>query len=133
MGSHFPASWMSRLAESSWPGGPAAALGRRGLRLAVMAIVSTRNEFNDRFVQYFDERSRLPVASDYASENLTGIYLIEFSVEADESGGISDPEYLEHLDRFEAWYRAQPGVLNVNSFNEVMKRVNKSMHGDDPA
>jgi predicted RND superfamily exporter protein len=101
--------------------------------IAVMAVISTRNEFNDRFVQYFDKRIDFRVASDYASENLTGIYLIEFSVEADESGGISDPEYLEHLDRFEGWYRAQPGVLNVNSFNEVMKRVNKSMHGDDPA
>jgi predicted RND superfamily exporter protein len=100
--------------------------------IVLLALASTRNEFNDRFVQYFDERVAFRVDSDYAAQNLTGIYQVEFSVGAGESGGISDPAYLAVLDRFEAWYRQQPGVKNVSSFGEVMKRLNKSMHGDEP-
>ncbi|MFQ5637183.1 MAG: RND family transporter [bacterium] len=64
-------------------------------------------------------------------KNLTGIYGVEFSLGSGESGGISNPEYLAKLDEFAEWLRAQPEVIHVNSFSEVMKRVNKSMHGDD--
>ena len=50
---------------------------------------------------------------------------------AADSGGIADPTYLAQLDGFANWLRAQDGVRHVASFTDVMKRVNKSMHGDD--
>lgn len=89
-------------------------------------------EFNDRFVEYFDDRIEFRRDSDFAAENLTGIYVLNYSIEAAESGGISDPEYLANLDAFALWLRAQPEVTHVASFTDVMKRINKSMHGDDP-
>ena len=89
------------------------------------------NVLDDRFVEYFDESIDFRTASDFASDNLTGIYQAEFSIGAGESGGISNPEYLQKLDDFAEWYRSQPSVVHVNTFTDVMKRLNKNMHGDD--
>ncbi len=97
-----------------------------------LALFVPRNELSDEFVRYFDESIRFRTDSDFASENLSGIYQIEFSVGSGESGGISEPEYLRKLDDFAEWYRAQPGVVHVGSFSDVMKRLNKNMHSDQP-
>lgn len=90
------------------------------------------NVLDDRFVEYFDESIDFRNATDFASENLTGIYQAEFSIGSGESGGISNPEYLQQLDAFANWYRSKPNVVHVNTFTDVMKRLNKNMHGDDP-
>jgi len=88
---------------------------------------------DDQFVEWFDERIPFRADTDFATDNLTGPYNLEFSVGSGTTGGISEPEYLRTLDEFAVWLRAQPEVVQVNSFTDVMKRLNKSMHGDDPA
>lgn len=93
----------------------------------------TRNELNDQFVNYFDERIPFRTDTDFIMNNLTGMYYINFSIGAGESGGISNPEYLRKLDDFAEWYRRQPGVVHVNSFSEIMKRLNKNMNEDEEA
>jgi len=88
-------------------------------------------KFNDRFVEYFDDRMEFRVASDWAADNLIGIYQISYSVESGETGGISNPEYLRTLSSFADWARDQQEVVHVATFTDVIKRVNKSMHGDN--
>jgi len=97
-----------------------------------IALFIPKNELNDQFVEYFDERIQFRTDSDFTMEHLTGIYTVEHSLGAGESSGISNPSYLNKLEEFSNWYRQQPGILQVNSFSHVMKRLNKSMHGDDP-
>ncbi|MEM6632099.1 MAG: efflux RND transporter permease subunit [Bacteroidota bacterium] len=89
-----------------------------------------RNELNDEFVKYFDDGVQFRSDTDYISQKLTGIYTVEFSLGAGESGGINNPEYLASLNQFETWLNDQPEVIHVNSYVEISKRVNKSMHGD---
>lgn len=111
-------------------------LRRRPLLLIMLGVALTstallpRFTFNDRFVEYFDERMDFRVASDWASDNLTGIYIINYSLEGEGSGGVSDPAYLEDLDNFAAWLRLQPEVKHVASFSDVVKRINRSMNAD---
>ena len=50
-----------------------------------------------------------------------------------QEGGITDPGYLRKVDAFAEWYREQPEVTHVQTFPDIMKRLNKNMHGDDPA
>jgi len=88
--------------------------------------------FDDKFVDYFDERVDFRSASDFAAENLTGIYQVNYSLGAADSGGIQEPDYLRNLEAFANWYREQPEVMHVASFTDVVKRVNRSMHQDDP-
>ncbi|HEX20106.1 MAG TPA: RND family transporter, partial [Acidiferrobacteraceae bacterium] len=91
-----------------------------------------RLELDDRFVEWFDKSIPFRADTDFATANLTGPYVLEFSIGSGEPGGISEPAYLKRLETFSTWLRAQPEVAHVNSFTDIMKRLNKSMHGDDP-
>lgn len=101
--------------------------------IAGLGFLATKNVFNDEFVEYFDQSVKFRTDSDFINENLTGFYNVEFSVGSGESGGINNPEYLQKLNDFESWLEEQPEVVHVNAFSEVARRVNKSMHGDDPS
>lgn len=92
-----------------------------------------KNELNDEFIKYFSKDVTFRSDTDYISDNLTGIYTIEFSVGAEEEGGINNPDYLNVLKNFEEWLYTNEEVVHVNAFTEVMEQVNKSMHGDDLA
>jgi len=98
--------------------------------LGLIAMVPTIN-LNDQWVEYFDHRVEFRGEAEFAIDNLAGLYPVEFSVEAGEPGGVSNPEYLNHLDNFTAWLRAQPDVRHVYSYTDIIKRLNKNMHGDD--
>lgn len=99
--------------------------------IGTLSLGLTRIELDDRFVNYFDERYEFRTDTDFTTEHLTGIYLIEYSLGAGEPYGISEPEYMKNLDAFAEWYRAQDGVIHVATISDTMKRLNKSMHGDD--
>lgn len=92
-----------------------------------------RNELNDDFVKYFDKTVDFRMDTDFMVENLTGVNQIQYSLGSGESGGVNNPQYLKKLDEFSQWYRQQPKVVHVNVITDVMKRLNKNMHGDDPA
>jgi len=105
-----------------------------GMGLLVLLLVAfvPRNELNDVFVEYFDDSVPFRVATDFTVENLTGMYLMDYSVDSGEPGGISRPEFLRELEAFADWYRAQPETLHVNVLSDTMNRLNRNMHGDDP-
>jgi predicted RND superfamily exporter protein len=99
--------------------------------LALIAFIPTI-DFNDQWVEYFDERIEFRNDSDEAQE-FFGLYPIEYSVPADGPGGVSEPEFLANLERFAEFLRAQPNVTHVYSLSDIMKRLNRNMHGDDDA
>ncbi|MES9968413.1 MAG: MMPL family transporter [Candidatus Thiodiazotropha sp.] len=104
-----------------------------GMGIVILLLISQipNNRLDDQFVKYFDETISFRQATDYATDNLTGIYLIEYSLESGETGGISEPQFLQRVDAFANWYREQPHVLHVNSITDIMKRLNRNMHADD--
>ncbi|MEW8335634.1 MAG: MMPL family transporter [Candidatus Thiodiazotropha sp.] len=103
-----------------------------GMGVVVLLLISQipNNRLDDQFVKYFDETISFRQATDFTTDNLTGIYLIEYSLESGETGGISDPQFLERVEEFAQWYRQQPHVLHVNSITDIMKRLNRNMHED---
>lgn len=106
--------------------------GMLALVVGLVAMVP-RNELNDEFVKYFDERVPFRAATEFTTDNLTGLYNVAYSLGAGESGGISEPAFLNKLEEFADWYRRQPEVLHVNSLTDTMKRLNMNLHGDDRA
>lgn len=91
------------------------------------------NVINDRFSKYFSEDIEFRVASDFADETLAGLYSIEYVLNSGKEYGISDPAYLKLIDDYAIWLRQQPEVKHVSVFTDIMKRLNKNMHGDDEA
>ncbi len=92
-----------------------------------------RIELSDNWTRYFDEGYEFRRHTDFVIENLTGLDRLEYSLESGGDGGITDPDYLRAVDAFAEWYREQPEVTHVQAFSDVMKRLNRNMHGDDPA
>jgi uncharacterized protein len=103
------------------------------LIIILLASLVPLNELNDQFVEYFDETVEFRRDSDYAAENLTGVYYIDYALGTDESGGISEPGYLADVAKFSQYLRSQPEVIHVQTITDTFKRLNKNMHGDDPA
>ena len=108
-------------------------LGFIAVVAAVLVIGIPRIELTDTWTRYFDERYEFRQDTDFVIENLTGMETLEYSLEAGREGGITDPEYLRMVEAFAGWYRGQPEVSHVQAFPDIMKRLNKNMHGDDPA
>jgi uncharacterized protein len=100
---------------------------------ASLAALAFKNEGNDLFAHYFDPSIKFRTDSDHIAANLTGLYSMEFSLKCGESECISDPEYLKTLGEFAEWWRGQDKVLHVFTIADIYKRLNKNMHGDDPA
>jgi len=101
--------------------------------IVLLATMVPLNELNDQFVNYFDESIEFRRDSDYSAENLTGVYYIDYALATEESGGISDPQYLANVAEFSQYLRSQPEVIHVQTISDTFKRLNKNMHGDDPA
>jgi predicted RND superfamily exporter protein len=89
------------------------------------------NELNDNFVEYFDTTVPYRIGTDFMQENLSGMTLLEISVESGESNGVNKVAYLRTLSDFSDWLRQQYQTDHVNTITDTLKRLNKNMHGDD--
>lgn len=103
-----------------------------GLVSIVILAQIPRNELRDEFIHYFDDEIEFRSDTDFTIENLTGIYMLQYSIATGSSYGITDPTFLGTLAEFTAWLRAQPEVMHVNSISDVFSRLNQNMHDDDP-
>jgi len=99
--------------------------------LFALGFSITRNQLNDQFVEYFDHRVEFRQATDFVTSHLTGIYTIDYSLPTGDSGSINDPAMLTKVEEFANWYRGQPEVVHVNVITDIIKRLNKNLHGDD--
>jgi predicted RND superfamily exporter protein len=100
------------------------------LTIVMMALIP-KNELNDIYVEYFDERIQFRTDSDFVVKNMTGLYFIDYSLDSKKPGGISEPTVLAQINQFSEWLRSQPEVIHVNTIGDTFKRLNRNMHGDD--
>ena len=103
------------------------------LLAAVLVSGIPRIDLTDNWPRYFDERYEFRRDTDFVIDNLTGMETLEYSLDSGRDNGITDPGYLQAVDAFAEWGRAQPEVIHVQAFTDIMKRLNRNMHGDDPA
>lgn len=106
-------------------------LGVSTTLVCIALVFIPRNEFYDVWAEYFDPSTEIRYDSDTIREHLAGMNSMEFHLRASEPGAVVDPEYLQVVEDFSNALRAHPNVTHVISFADVMKRLNKNMHGDD--
>lgn len=100
--------------------------------VAVTAFVPN-NVMNDDTVDYFDKSTEFRQAADFAQEHITGFDNVSYSLDTGEENGIYDPEYLQKVEDFANWWRTLEPTTQVMTFTDVVKRLNRDMHGGDPA
>ena len=97
------------------------------------AVLASKNILNDNWIRYFSKNIPVRVATDIMEHRLSGSDYVEYSLPANGSGAIAEPEYLELLEKFAQWLREQPEVVHVYTVTDIFKRLNKNMHDDDDA
>ncbi|NKB66953.1 MAG: MMPL family transporter [Candidatus Latescibacteria bacterium] len=104
-----------------------------GVAVVALAALVPTLEINDRYFDYFAHPLPIRTGTEFALDNLTGVYTASFSLDSGRSQGVADPEFLETVQQFTQWLEARRAVAHVNSFSHTMKRLNMNMHADDPA
>lgn len=101
------------------------------IMLAFTALVP-QNQLNDEATKYFDTSTDFRQSVDKQEELISGMSLINWALYSDEENGIANPEFLQVVADFSAWLRQQPEVDHVATISDTIKRLNKSMNGDNP-
>lgn len=100
---------------------------------AGMLYLAPQNVMNDKFTENIKMPNQFRIDNAQIDTYFGGLYTVEYILKAESEGGIAEPEYLQSMDNFSSWLREQPEVKNVQSYTDLIKRLNRNMHGDDPA
>ena len=95
------------------------------LALAGCAALVPLNRFDDDYVRYFDESYAFRRDTDAVGRRLAGIYTLEYDLAAPQ--GVEDPAYVRRVASLAAWIRNQPGVVAVESVDDVVRRVHRAL------
>ena len=101
--------------------------------MVILGAGTTQIVYDDDFINYFSEDYAFRRDTDYLQNHLTGLQVLQFALPSGETEGVTDPEYLKEVDAFAEWLRSHPNVAHVHAVSDVVKRLNKNLHGDDPA
>ena len=105
-----------------------------GFAVLIVVLVAgiSRIELKENWLELLDESYEFRRSTDFISENFTGVETYEYSLDSGREGGVTDIGFLREVDAFAEWYRAQPEVAHVFGVADIMKRLNRNLHGDDP-
>jgi len=100
----------------------------------VSGILLFRIVVDNNIMAYFDKKSEFRIASDYVDNNIIGSMPFEFNLRATGSGQIYEPDFLKKVEKFHAYLLSKPEfeVTHVSSVLDIVKRMNKTMNGDNP-
>ncbi|CAA0123828.1 Uncharacterised protein [BD1-7 clade bacterium] len=104
-----------------------------GLLSIVMLALASQNIINDRFSELIRKPHEFRTDNEKVDRHFGALYDINLSMNAGESGGITDPAYLASMDKYATWLRAQPEVKSVTTIADTLKRLNQNLNGDDAA
>ena len=96
-----------------------------------LTLFVSNNKLSDNWFNYFDSSFSIVRLVKKIDGYLTGVNTLEYSFKSKTESGIFDPDYLHQLDQFEQWFLEQEKIVKVNSFSQLMKELNKTMHNDD--
>lgn len=103
------------------------------ISLVAGAACIPMNRLNDSWSTYLSKRNEFRRDTMELMDSFDDINEIEFDIYTGEDSGIYEIEYLEKLSAFASWLREQPEVRFVQSIDMTLMRLNRNMHGDDPA
>ena len=89
------------------------------------------NEINDEATKYFDKSTSFRQSVDKQEDTISGMSSISWGLYSGEKNGINNPEFIRVISGFSDWLRSQPETDHVATISDTLKRLNKSMNGDN--
>lgn len=83
-------------------------------------------------VEQFKKDHRLVVAYNKIAQEMNFSSIIDMVVYTNDGEVIQEPTYMNKVDRFQTWLNEQDYINSSISILDILKRVNKSLNGDDP-
>ncbi|MEM7569837.1 MAG: MMPL family transporter [Pseudomonadota bacterium] len=99
--------------------------------LALWAIRAMPVE--DNFVEWIGADQPFRQDAAFIQERLPALFTLQFSVAAPDDASVTNPDYLSDLAQLRAYVEAANGVSHVASFDQIMRRLNRNLNGDDQA
>lgn len=90
------------------------------------------NKINDDAIKYFGKNQTMRQHLEFVNNNITGVGTLNYSLGSGEAQGVVSPQYMIKVEEFTDWLKNQPGVIHVDSFVDVVKRINQTLHADNP-
>lgn len=97
-----------------------------------LSLLIPKNILDDNFIEFFDEELQVRKDIELLTEKISGSVVINISIPAIDEGGILEPDYLQQLDELDTLLNEQPNLRFTTSLLEIMKTLNRDMHGNDP-
>ncbi len=100
---------------------------------------ASRLSVDSNFINYFKDDQPIKEDLDYFIEEYNGGMFLEYIVDTgrgrseEMSGGALDPKTLKRVKEFEEWLMSQPESGKTISMVDMIRKMNQSMNGDDPA
>ncbi|MBX3722563.1 MAG: MMPL family transporter [Turneriella sp.] len=100
----------------------------------VSVVFLFRINVDNNTMAYFDKKSEFRIASDYIDKNILGTMPFEFNFRAGGTGKAFEPEFLQKVEKFTNYLLSKPeyAFTHVSSILDIVKRMNKTMHAEDP-
>ena len=89
-----------------------------------------QNVLDESPTVFFEKTTNERKVIDFVEKNLAGVSPVDIAVYGTEADSVYANDFLQKLDEFSSWLRLQEDVRHVTSIADTLKRLNKSMHGD---
>jgi len=109
-----------------------ALIGSLLVAVGLMAMIPL-NVIDDDPIAYFDKGVPYRDSMEFAIEHLPGVKDINFTLECGEASCVTSPEFLKTLESFQKFLESEPAVAHVDTYIDVIKRLNRSMNADEEA
>ncbi len=96
--------------------------------IGISRIIVDSNWLDD-----FSERMPLKEITVKVDEVMGGVTNLIILFDSGEPDGVKNPEVLREIDRIQAWANEQKIVRKSYAITDILKDLNQTFHGDDPA
>jgi len=123
---------MTRVSRMTWQH-PLKILLAGAVVMALGVYGITRIRVDTKFYDYFYESDPFVQSIRFIDRNLTGIEPLRILLHTGKGEGAKDPAFLKRVEELEAFLMRFPEVSRVTALPDLLRRLNRLMHGDDPA
>jgi len=101
---------------------------------AVLALAaSLQLDINSDPVKYFKRGVPMRDANEFIDKEVGGARAFELVAHAGKEDGIKEPDFLRKVDQLQDWVEEHHDVSRAVSIVDILKSMNKSLHGDEQA
>lgn len=114
--------------------GRARAVALVSLALALFGVGGVlRLKSDDNPVRWFQPGHRVRVADEEMNRRFGGTYMANLLLQGDGADAMKRPDVLRYLVRVQRRLESDPLVGKTSSVADIVRRINRVLHGDDPA